>query len=52
MNHEPAHERLCRFTFAALQPGTYTLKIEQKGFQTHEQRSVVLSANEAWRWVS
>src|SRR5437016_8909167 len=35
-----------RFTCAALQPGTYTLKIEQKGFQTHEQRSVVLSANE------
>src|SRR5437773_8922606 len=27
-----------RFTFAALQPGAYTLKIEQKGFQTHEQK--------------
>ena len=36
-----------RFTFAALQPGVYTLKIEQKGFQTHEQRSVVLTANES-----
>src|SRR3979411_1289200 len=35
-----------RFTFAALQPGTYTLKIEQKGFQSLEQKSVVLSANE------
>src|SRR5258708_34507 len=35
-----------RFSFAGLQPGTYTLKIEQKGFQSLEQKSVVLSANE------
>ena len=35
-----------RFSFAAVQPGTYSLKIEQKNFQTLEQRSVVLSANE------
>jgi len=35
-----------RFSFAAVQPGAYTLKIEQKGFQTLEQKSVVLSANE------
>src|SRR5713226_9690783 len=35
-----------RFSFAAVQPGTFTLKIEQKGFQTLEQKSVVLSANE------
>jgi hypothetical protein len=35
-----------RFTFAALQPGTYQLKIERSGFQTLEQKGVVLSANE------
>src|SRR5512141_620941 len=35
-----------RFNFAALQPGLYSLKIEQQGFQTLEQRGVVLSANE------
>src|SRR6267143_4972157 len=35
-----------RFSFAAVQPGTYSLKIEQKNFQTLEQRNVVLSANE------
>jgi len=35
-----------RFSFAAVQPGIFTLKIEQKGFQTLEQKSVVLSANE------
>jgi Carboxypeptidase regulatory-like domain/TonB-dependent Receptor Plug Domain len=35
-----------RFTFAALQPGTYSLKIEKQGFQTLEQKGVVLSANE------
>jgi len=34
-----------RFSFAAIQPGTYTIKIEQQGFQTLEQRNVVLSAN-------
>lgn len=35
-----------RFGFAAVQPGTYTLKVEQSGFQTLERKSVVLSANE------
>src|SRR6266478_4382270 len=35
-----------RFSFAAVQPGVYSLKVEQKGFQTLEQKSVVLSANE------
>src|SRR5215470_14814062 len=35
-----------RFNFAALQPGTYSLKVEQQGFQTYEQREVILSANE------
>src|SRR5688500_12104917 len=35
-----------RFSFAALQPGTYSLRIERQGFQTLEQKSVVLSANE------
>lgn len=36
-----------RFSIAALQPGTYTIKIEHHGFQTLEQKSIVLSANEA-----
>src|SRR4030095_5925489 len=35
-----------RFTFAALQPGAYSLKIERQGFQTLEQKGVILSANE------
>src|SRR6266478_4673241 len=35
-----------RFNFAALQPGTYSLEVEQQGFQTLEQKSVILSANE------
>src|SRR2546423_13744405 len=35
-----------RFNFAALQPGTYYLKIERQGFQTLEQRGINLSANE------
>src|SRR5215813_1853247 len=35
-----------RFSFAALQPGTYTLKVERQGFQTLERKSVILSANE------
>src|SRR5512138_501154 len=30
-----------RFTFAALQPGGYYLKVEQPGFQTFEQRGVI-----------
>ncbi|HKY45068.1 MAG TPA: carboxypeptidase regulatory-like domain-containing protein, partial [Pyrinomonadaceae bacterium] len=36
-----------RFNFPALQPGTYALRIERQGFQTHEQRGVILSANES-----
>jgi hypothetical protein len=35
-----------RFNFAALQPGIYSLKIEQQGFQAFEQRNIILSANE------
>jgi len=35
-----------RFDFAALQPGSYTVRIEQQGFQTVEKKNVVLSANE------
>lgn len=36
-----------RFSFTAIQPGTYSIKIEQKGFQALEHRGVVLSANES-----
>ena len=36
-----------RFTFSALQPGSYTVKVERQGFQTLERKSVILSANEA-----
>src|SRR5215216_5736161 len=36
-----------RFSFPAIQPSTYTVKIEQQGFQTLEQKKIVLSANEA-----
>jgi Carboxypeptidase regulatory-like domain len=35
-----------RFGFSAVQPGVYTLKVEQRGFQTLERKGVVLSANE------
>src|SRR6476619_7195605 len=35
-----------RFNFAALQPGAYSLKVEKQGFQTLEQKGVILSANE------
>src|SRR3982751_4137174 len=28
-----------RFTFASVQPGTYTIRIEQQGFQTLEHRN-------------
>src|ERR1044072_261565 len=35
-----------RFNFAALQPGSYSVKIERQGFQAFEQRSIILSANE------
>ena len=36
-----------RFSFAALQPGVYTIKVEQRGFQTLERKNAVLSANES-----
>jgi outer membrane receptor protein involved in Fe transport len=35
-----------RFTFAAVQPGTYSIKIEHDGFQTLLREDTVLSANE------
>ena len=35
-----------RFNFAALQPGSYAVKVERQGFQTLEQTGVILSANE------
>jgi hypothetical protein len=35
-----------RFNFAAVQPGAYTISIEQRGFQRLEKKNVVLSANE------
>ena len=35
-----------RFSFAALQPGAYSIKIEQNGFQSLERKNVNLSANE------
>src|SRR5262249_9951048 len=35
-----------RFSFATVQPGSYTLRIEHPGFQTLEKKDVVLSANE------
>src|SRR5678816_3199501 len=35
-----------RFTFAALQPGNYSLRVERQGFQTLEQKAIILSANE------
>jgi hypothetical protein len=34
------------FTAPALQPGTYTVKVEQKGFRTFERQGNVLSASE------
>ena len=36
-----------RFSFAAVQPGVYTVRVEQKGFQTLERKGAVLSANES-----
>src|SRR5919206_4084332 len=36
-----------RFTFAAVQPGVYTVRVEQQGFQVLERRNTVLSANES-----
>jgi hypothetical protein len=35
-----------RFSFAAVQPGAYTVRVEHQGFQTLERKSIVLSANE------
>src|SRR5215213_1759072 len=35
-----------RFTFAAVQPGVYTIKIEHQGFQTFLRQNTVLSAND------
>src|SRR5437870_5202889 len=35
-----------RFSFASVQPGTYTLKIEHQGFETLLRTKVILSANE------
>ena len=34
------------FTFAALQPGVYTIKIEHAGFRSYQRTNNVLSANE------
>src|SRR5258705_11824235 len=36
-----------RFNFAALQPGSYSIKVERPGFQVLEQTNVILSANES-----
>src|SRR5207244_11995872 len=36
-----------RFTFASVQPGVYSLKIEHQGFESLLLTKVVLSANEA-----
>src|SRR5262245_256955 len=35
-----------RFSFAAVQPGSYIIKVEHQGFQTLEKQGVILSANE------
>src|SRR3982751_385675 len=35
-----------RFTFASVQPGTYTIRIEQQGFQTLEHRNNALTASD------
>src|SRR5215831_11542472 len=34
------------FTFASLQPGVYTIKIERSGFRGYQRTNNVLSANE------
>ena len=36
-----------RFSFAAVQPGVYSIKIEHQGFETLLRKKVILSANEA-----
>jgi hypothetical protein len=35
-----------RFNFASLQPGAYTIRVEQQGFKTFEKKKNVVSANE------
>jgi len=35
-----------RFVFSAVQPDTYTIKVQQTGFEALEQKNVVLSADE------
>src|SRR5437867_4692133 len=34
------------FTFTAIQPGTFTIKVEQKGFSVFQRHGNVLTANE------
>ena len=34
------------FNFAAVKPGTYSLKVEAKGFKTFQRNGLVLSANQ------
>src|SRR5438105_5271648 len=34
------------FNFTAIQPGTYTLKVEHPGFRSFQRENTVLSANE------
>src|SRR5436853_4669057 len=34
------------FNFAAIQPGTYTIKVEHQGFRSFQRENTVLSANE------
>jgi hypothetical protein len=34
------------FTFAGVEPGLYTIKVELTGFQTHERKNVTLTSNE------
>src|SRR6476619_1795138 len=36
-----------RFSFAALQPGSYSLLVEQSGFQRLDRKNAVLTANES-----
>ncbi len=34
------------FTFPAVQPGAYTLRVERAGFQTYERKNTIVTANE------
>jgi hypothetical protein len=34
------------FTFAALEPGTYTIRVELTGFQSHERKNVTLTSGD------